>query len=494
MNIKIQYARIFRVWALTCTISLAGHTAGADDTAPEVERYGVSGIEMVNGVPTPESSERLFEAMDFYGAVLTYLWSMPAMGLKGWENANVDMGASAGLDGQISLYQGYDEVSGILTPNTRVTYVISFVDTNVHGPAVWEIPQGPTAGYVGDQWQRPILDTGVTGADEGNGLKLLIVGPDQEVPEHDGSFTVVHSPTHVVWLGTRNLAPPGPEHDRINAEFDSYPFLKPDLAGREKHRKTTDVFMQAQPHGIEFWENLHSIIQREKMEERDAFFFAILKNLGIEKGKPFEPSVPQRDLLIEAERVGYMMAVNNAFKKRFDGARFYDDRRWFVALINSPDQIQATHGELFERASWFHEAIGSTYAMKLDAPGPGSVYLGQYEDSEGQGFEGGATYRLNVPADVPASQFWALTIYDSHTRTLIRNEQRNAEVNSLNDIVANSDGSTTLFVGPEAQEGMTENWIQTENGQNWFAYFRLYDPEAPYFKKSWVLNDFEKVE
>jgi hypothetical protein len=89
--------------------------------------------------------------MDYYGAVMSYLWAMPAMGLKGWENANVDMGADPSLDGQISLYHGYDGAAGILTPNTKVTYVISFIDTKVHGPAVWVIPKGQTAGYVGDQ-------------------------------------------------------------------------------------------------------------------------------------------------------------------------------------------------------------------------------------------------------------------------------------------------------------------------------------------------------
>lgn len=477
-----------------CVFLAALITNAATAQTLEREPYGVTGIEMINGVPTPETSEKLFEAMDYYGGVLTYLWSMPAMGLKGWENANIDMGADPSLDGQISLYQGYDEASGILTPNTRVTYVISFVDTNVHGPAVWVIPPGATAGYVGDQWQRPILDTGVTGNDKGEGLKLLIVGPEQEVPKHDGSYQVVHSPTNVVWLGTRNLSPAGEGHERINAEFDSYPFLKPELAGREKLRKSNDIFMQAQPHGMVFWENLNTIIQREEMQDRDVFFHAFLKDLGIEKGKPFAPSAKQEKLLIEAERVGYLMAINNTFKKRFEGARFYDDRRWYVALINSPDQIQTTYGELFERASWFHEAIGSTYAMKLDAPGPGSVYLGQYEDANGHGFDGGNTYRLEVPTDVPASQFWALTVYNAHTRTIIQNAQRSAEVNSSNEIITNPDGTTTLFVGPKAPEGMKSNWVQTEEGQNWFAYFRLYDPEAAYFDKSWMLNDFEKIE
>jgi len=44
-----------------------------------------------------------------------------------------------------------------------------------------------------------------------------------------------------------------------------------------------------------------------------------------------------------------------------------------------------------------------------------------------------------------------------------------------------------------APKGMESNWLQTKKGDNWFAYFRLFDPEAPYFDKSWVLNDFEKV-
>lgn len=457
------------------------------------EKYGVVGLQMVNGVPSPDTSKQLYSAMDYYGAVQTYLWAMPAMGLKGWENANLDMGANPTLDGQISLYTGYDGAAGILTPNTEVTYVISFVDTNIHGPAVWEIPAGVTAGYVGDQWQRPIIDAGVTGPDKGKGVKFLVVGPGQEVPEHDGTYTVVHSPTNVVWFGTRNMTAAGPEHERINKAFDSYPYKELELTGRDKLRKSGQAFMQYQPHGLEFWQQLNIIVQREVMLERDVFFYAIMKNLGIEKGKPFNPSPEHAKLLIEAERVGYLMSVNNSFKKRIEGAHYYKNKRWYVALINSPDQIQPTHGEMFERASWFHEAIGSTRAMKLDSPGPGSTYLGQYEDANGHGFDGALLYKLTVPADVPAGQFWALTVYDSDSRTLIRNDQRNAEINSLNNIIQNEDGTTTLYIGPKAPDGMTSNWIQTSAGQTWFTYFRLYNPEIPYFDKSWQLNDIEQI-
>jgi len=134
--------------ALSLLVAGCGKTEHADSSnsmaettnvsAPE--KYGVANIEMVNGVPTPMSSKKIFDAMDYYGAVQAYLWAMPAIGLKGWENANVDMGADSTLDGLIGLYHGYDGAAGILTPNTRVTYLISFVDTKVHGPAVWIIP------------------------------------------------------------------------------------------------------------------------------------------------------------------------------------------------------------------------------------------------------------------------------------------------------------------------------------------------------------------
>jgi hypothetical protein len=325
------------------------------------------------------------------------------------------------------------------------------------------------------------------------GVKLLIVGPNQEIPEHDGSYKVVKSPTNIVWLGTRNMTPLGDEHERINEAFDSYPCNRPELAGREKLSKVDNAFMQYQPHEMEFWENLNTIVQREVMAERDVFFYAMLKNLGIEKGKAFNPTQDQIRLLIEAERIGYLMAMNNSFKKRFEGSQYYTGKRWYVALINYPDQIQATHGELYERASWFHEAIGSTRAMKLTKPGPGSTYLGQYTDSEGNGFDGGKMYKLEVPANVPAAQFWALTVYDGESRTLIRNTQRSAEINSLNEIKKNVDGTVTLYVGPNAPEGMKSNWVQTSPNKHWFSYFRFYNPTEAYFDKSWELNDFEEI-
>jgi hypothetical protein len=42
------------------------------------------------------------------------------------------------------------------------------------------------------------------------------------------------------------------------------------------------------------------VIQREPVEPRDVFFHAMLRPLGLEKGKPFAPDARQRKILTDA--------------------------------------------------------------------------------------------------------------------------------------------------------------------------------------------------
>ena len=54
-------------------------------------------------------------------------------------------------------------------------------------------------------------------------------------------------------------------------------------------------------------------------------------------------------------------------------------------------------------------------------------------------------------------------------------------------------GSTDLYFGPKAPSGKEGQWIKTNPGQGWFAYFRLYGPEGPAFDGRWKPGDFEEV-
>ena len=66
-----------------------------------------------------------------------------------------------------------------------------------------------------------------------------------------------------------------------------------------------------------YWERLADIINNEVVQEHDRVMMAMLKPLGIEKGKPFNPTPRQKKkLLEEAALVGEAMAKANTYEKR----------------------------------------------------------------------------------------------------------------------------------------------------------------------------------
>jgi hypothetical protein len=107
---------------------------------------------------------------------------------------------------------------------------------------------------------------------------------------------------------------------------------------------------------------------------------------------------------------------------------------------------------------------------------------------------GSNQYKIHVLANPPVGQFWSLTVYVEATRQMIVNNEKKVDVSS-NDtsLVKNGDGSWDIYIGPEAPKGLEKNWVQTNKGSGWFPMFRFYAPTEPFFNKSWVLSDFEKV-
>ena len=221
-----------------------------------------------------------------------------------------------------------------------------------------------------------------------------------------------------------------------------------------------------QPRGLDYWVRLHDIYQSEIVDERDRFYLAMLKQLGIEKGKPFEPDERVAAILTAATAAGELMAQANTFAKRFDGSRYWPDRSWDTAIVlGNSAQRGEHHDELLERASWFYEAVSFSEAMKSQTPGVGQAYLGSYSDAAGDWLDGAKAYTLHVPADPPAKLFWSATVYDASTRCLIDNEQQRGDRGSRDpDLVVNPDGSVDLYFGPTAPAGGESNWVQTIPG------------------------------
>ena len=150
--------------------------------------------------------------------------------------------------------------------------------------------------------------------------------------------------------------------------------------------------MAAAPKGFAYFERLADIINKEPVSERDRFFMAMLKPLGIEKGKPFKPDRRQKKILTEAALVGEAMAKANDFSKRLEDAHYMDGSHWEFATVSPPDQRREHYDALDGRAAWFYEAVTNDPAMHGQKTGKGQVYLAAYKDKDGDWLDGGTNY------------------------------------------------------------------------------------------------------
>jgi hypothetical protein len=445
-----------------------------------------------SGYPSKETTQKLYDEMDFQRASQAYLWGIPAVGLNEWRRAHYNVFGAK--NGEMLTYFTFAEKLGILTPNYTTPYIVGFVDLKESGPFVIEVPKGLIAGMVMDNWQRVLADLGVVGPDKGQGGKYLIMPPGYGPVEASGYF-VVQATSRDVFLGFRIV-----DADRDKAIAEMVPQVKTYTWTVEGTGAPMDAraagdkkWSQMPPRGMAYWDSLNEVIQRNPIDERDRFVLAQLKFLGIERGKPFKPDARQSKLLEDGVVVGEAMAKANTSDKRVEPP-FWPGTNWKHALVVSIDQRALTYDQLDERAAWFYEAVAISKAMLTQSVGVGQRYIASYKDKTGAWLSGGNTYRLRVPSNPPAKNFWSVTAYDEGTRQMPITEQGRPDISSRKpDAVKNNDGSIDVYFGPKAPAGKEANWVQTNPNKGWFAYFRFYGPTEAFFDKSWALPDIEKI-
>lgn len=465
-------------------------------------------LEIDHGLPSPGTREKLYDELDFQRAVQSVIWAEPlinnALFLKAMQQAGV-----ANLGGMVydkSQQPGQET----LTPNQSVIYLYDSINLKDTGPVVHIVPPGPINAGLFDMWMRPVLDFGTVGVNKGEGDRILIVPPGYqgEVPE---GYTVARPKTWQIFSITRLTT----KQDMNAAQavdlfrkVQTYPLsqaAKPpakQLVLMGDPASGGKTFRMNRPAGLDYWRLLHDSLAAETLEPRDLIPLGGLAPLGLERNKPFAPDTRLQKILVDAEQVGRLMMVNEAFSPRqypegitknlFPGTHWEN-----IQIIPDMSQDGPDYSYVTERMIGFYQANGAQFiwAPRDFPPGFGQKYVAAYQDKAGAWLSGDKTYRLHVPAKVPVADFWALTVYDVDTRAIIETSQHLAELNSVgNSLKANSDGSLDLYFGPKAPAGMEKNWIQTLPGKGWFAYFRLYGPTEPFYDKSWKLQDFERVE
>jgi hypothetical protein len=248
----------------------------------------------------------------------------------------------------------------------------------------------------------------------------------------------------------------------------------------------------------EFYEELNQVIQREPVEMIDPEIRGLMASIGIVKGQPFAPDERMRRILTDAVAVGNATARSLVFNSRLSESYFYEDSSWVTGFVGGDYRWLVDGGMggryLDARTIFFYTATVNTPAMALKMVGVGSQYAMTAKDKDGNYLDGSRNYKLNIPADVPAKDFWSVVIYDPQTRSELQTGQPYPSKNNKRDaLIYNDDGSVDLYFGPNPPKGWEKNWTQTVSGKGWFAILRLYGPLETWFDKSWRPGDFELV-
>ena len=459
-------------------------------------------FQLDHSYPAPGEAEKIYDLMDHQRASQLYLWGLPIVGMTRWHSGYVDNYKNYDYNKLVSVTT-FNERRGILTANETTDYLFGFGNTS-EGAVTIEIPKGPLVGMLVDMWQQSPGDVGLFGPNSGNGGTAVIVGPNtpaDKIPENADGVRVLRIETDQFMMVFR-LAGNPKQVKTMKKHLNLYSYgEKPKpveiIPGEDK------VTFEVQPRGLAYWEILHEAINREVVQEKDLFFMYWLRQLGIEKDKPFNPTDRQKKILIDAVKTGELMAKSMVYSERMEGVLRQNNWRMILGGAWGDGIKYTTRMKYFEtfdpRARYTYEAITTSPAMTMPQIGKAQLYIGKFEDEKGERLKGSSNYVIHVEKDVPANLFWSIVIYDADSRGLINNRDGaaggKATVGSkVEGLRKNADGSFYVLLGPDAPpKGWEANHVQTLPGRGWFPYLRMYGATEKAFNDEYKFPTVNKV-
>lgn len=469
---------------------------------PDSVQTSIGELKFIDGAPYPETAERVYDFLDTMRGVDAFLKGMPGASVQGLMEGPRVIGQKA--SNQVVIFEKLaDAKQFYLTTNTSTMYVFGQLDLKVDGPTVVDVPPGMLGAFQ-DAWFRYAGDIGPFGQDKGEGGKYLVLPPGYEGEVPEGYF-IIKSRSYKMMAFMRGSIAKGLDVALANSEKTKiYSLAKEDNPPEMEFIHASDKsFNTVHTNDYTFYEHLNKIIQYEPYEFLDVETRGLFASIGMEKGKPFAPDARMKKILTDAVAIANATARSILWYPRIEGTlkgiELYpgDDSAWLMGWVDKnvfftgPDE----HTMNSDARVMFHYPYTIvTPAMAVTIPGKGSDYGIAFVDAEKQPFDGSKTYKLHLPSNPPANDFWAMTLYDPQTRAPFASNQPLPSVGSQTEgIKANSDGSYDIYFGPKAPEGFENNWLETIPGKSWFTVIRMYGPLEPWIKKEWRPSEIEIV-
>ncbi len=510
MNFKNQ----LKIFTGTALSAMAFTGLARQSLAGETHYRQLSNLPFVQNRPTAQTAQTLTDELFFQRATQVYLWALPLVNTLGMQVGS-EKAFGSGYNILPIWKDRLNAKTLVTTPNSDVIYAMNYVDLGKDGPLVVEAPPN-MQGILLDYWQRPIPvdggkfagDVGFAGPDGGKGGKFLLLPPSYKGKVPQGYY-VYRSGTNSVFIFLRGFY-----NDPAN--------LKPAVALLEQ-TKIYPLNGQAKPmqfpnasnipvnmlpinNGSAF-DQLKRLVDREDNHLADPDWLGMLALIGIIKGQPFNPDAHTREILDSAAKTGYKMSRVIGFQDvlKDNSLKIYADRHWINPLDNitppgagktlnlSWTNVAGGYRDLDARIWFFTNYYAVSPGMISKVPGKGAAYMISFTDSQGKPLVGANSYILHLPSNIPAANFWSVTLYEGANASGLENGQSFPSLGSRNKPKQNPDGSTDIYFGTNAPKGKQSNWMATPKDKGYFAILRLYGPTQNYLDKSWKPDDIKQV-
>jgi hypothetical protein len=441
----------------------------------------------------------LDEQVVYHRAFEAVVWAMPASAIYRFRQGLYDVPGVE--DNVVVAFSGtLKSRHEVITANTALPYIAAFTDLR-NGPVVVEVPaateKASLYGQVVDAWQVTIAAVGPSGPDKGAGGKYLFIPPGHQDPIPEGYFPI-HSGSYRLALAFRSVPGKGA------SQADAYAYTKTlkvyplSVAGSPKPTQFVDGLpstIHTLPwYDIRALQDIHDFVSVEPARECDKVMIGMLAAIGIEKGKPFNPS-PRMKAAMERGVVDAYHYMQKLTAKVLAENLWWPGRHWAMVLVTDENRgfefVTDRAVEVDGRAAMWFPAIFLPPRFDEKAA---TVYVSAIADADGKALEAGKLYRLRVPRDTPARQFWSITVYDNATWGFIVNplDRSGLGMFDKDKMKVNDDGSVDVYVGPKAPDGLESNWIPTADKKP-VIWLRFYGPDESFWNKTFKMPDIELV-
>jgi hypothetical protein len=345
---------------------------------PDAVETRIGTLKFVDGLPTKETTQKMYDNLDFQRGVSAFLDFIPAASLEAIRRGQIEMKAP-NANQVVIMDQLMDSAPLFLTGNADTIYASVALDLERDGPTVVEIPPGCGPGTVNDAFFRFVIDMGAPGPDRGKGGKYLILPPGYKDKAPSGYFTA-QSPSYVNWLILRGFLVDG-KPDAATKNFKDglkiYPLAQAKNPPAMEFISGSKVpYNTIHANTFDFYDEIAEVINKEPVDFIDPERRGLANSIGITKGKPFAPDARMKAILTESAAVGNATARAIVFETRDKSAYYYNNSVWKTPFVGGDYKWLVDGGNggrnLDARVLFFYQATVNTPAMVMKMVGVGS--------------------------------------------------------------------------------------------------------------------------